>query len=186
MFEKLVEWDKQTLIYLNNLGSEQFDAFWLITTNFLTWIPLFLFIIILLYRMYKPKEGFWVFLSFLSMLIVVTGVIFFTKEYFGRLRPVNDSSLNNLLRVLIKPSDYSFISGHAASSFAITTLAALYLKKETKWIFLLLLWPILFSFSRMYLGVHYPLDILSGMLVGTFFAWMFYTMHQKFRAPYIM
>ncbi|MFS4494784.1 phosphatase PAP2 family protein [Maribacter sp. 2308TA10-17] len=186
MFEKLLEWDQETLIYLNNLGAKQFDSFWLITTNFLTWIPLFLFMIILLFRMYNRKEGFWVFLSFLSMLIIVTIIIFFTKEYFGRLRPVNDSGLHNLLRVLIKPSDYSFISGHAASSFSIATLTMLYLKRKMKWSYLLLIWPILFSFSRMYLGVHYPLDILAGMLIGILSGWVFYRMHQKFIAPYIM
>ena len=186
MIEKLLEWDIEAIIYLNNLGSQQFDLFWLITTNFLTWIPLFLFIIILLFLNYSRKETFWIALSFLSMLMMLTVVIFISKATIGRLRPINDSEINTLLRVITKPSDFSFISGHAASSFSIATLALLYLRNKITRTYLLLIWPILFSYSRIYLGVHFPLDIIAGMLVGIFFAWIFYRMHQKFKAPYIM
>jgi undecaprenyl-diphosphatase len=186
MFEKLLDWDQETLIYLNNLGSQQFDIFWYITTNFLTWIPLFLFISILLFRMYGRKESFWIALSFISMLTFLVVAIIITKESVGRLRPINNADINMLLRTITRPSDYSFFSGHAASSFSIATLAFLYLRKKLKYAYLLLIWPILFSFSRMYLGVHYPLDILVGMLVGILFAYIFYRMHQKFIGPYIM
>lgn len=186
MLEKLLEWDQQTLIYLNNLGSEQFDAFWLTVTKFPTWIPLFVVIIFLLIRTHGRKESPWILFSFISMLLFVTAAIFLTKENVGRLRPINDASVNSFLRALTKPSDYSFISGHAASSFSIATLSILYLRKKIKWIYLLILWPVLFTFSRMYLGVHYPLDILAGSIVGVLFAYIFYLMHQKFRAPYTM
>jgi len=186
MFEKLLEWDQQTLIYLNNLGSEQFDAFWLITTNFLTWIPLFLFIILLLIQSYGKRELRWVVLTYTSMLVVLTVTIFLTKYGFARLRPVNNETFNTLLRVIRTPTDYSFFSGHAASSFGITTLAVLFLQKEIKGIGFLFLWPLVFSYSRMYLGVHYPLDIFVGTIAGISFAWIFYRMHRRFRAPYIM
>jgi undecaprenyl-diphosphatase len=186
MFEKLLEWDQQTLIFINNSGSEQFDSFWLITTNFLTWIPLFIFIILLFFQAYRGKEVKWILLSMLSMLVMLAITIFLTKVNVARLRPVNDLELNSALRILTKPMDYSFFSGHAASSFSIAMLSILYLRKKIKWIYILLLWPILFAFSRMYLGVHYPLDILVGSIVGILFASIFYRMHQKFRAPYIM
>ncbi len=186
MFEKLLEWDQQTLIYLNNLGSEQFDSFWLTVTKFPTWIPLFLLIIFLLIRTHSRKESVWIFLSYVSMLLVVTAAIFLAKENVGRLRPINDTSVNTFLRALTKPSDYSFFSGHAASSFSIAMLSILYLRKKMKWIYVLFLWPLLFTFSRMYLGVHYPFDILVGGLVGILFAYIFYRMHQKFTAPYLM
>lgn len=186
MFEKLLEWDQQMLIYINNLGTEQFDSFWLTVTKFPTWIPLFLLISFLLIRNHSRKESFWIFLSFISMLLFVTAAIILTKENVGRLRPINDTEVSTVLRALTKPSDYSFFSGHAASSFSIIMLSVLYLRKKIKWAYLLFLWPLLFTFSRMYLGVHYPLDILVGSIVGVLFAAIFYRMHQKFKAPYIM
>jgi len=186
MLETILEWDQEILIYFNNLGSKSFDNFWLITTNFLTWIPLFLFIIIHLNRGYSKKELRWVALSFLSMLVCLTAAIFLCKYAVGRLRPVNELSLNPFLRVLIKPNDFSFFSGHAASSFGIITLAYLFLRKHLNWSYFLFLWPLFFSFSRVYLGVHYPSDIIVGSLVGIFFASVFFRMHQKLRAPYIL
>lgn len=185
MFEKLLEWDQQALIYLNNLGSEQFDAFWLTVTKFPTWIPLFLLIIFLLIKTHNRKESVGIFFSFIAMVLFVTAAIFLAKENVGRLRPINDANVNTYLRALTKPSDYSFFSGHAASSFSIASLSILYLRKKIKWIYILLLWPVLFTFSRMYLGVHYPLDILVGSIVGILLAYVFYKMHQKLKAPYI-
>lgn len=186
MLEKLLNWDQDLLIYLNSLGSEQTDVFWLITTSFITWIPLFLFIIILLFQVYNRKELRWVLLSYMSMLIFLTIVIFIVKESVGRFRPINDISINGVLRIISSPTDYSFFSGHAASSFSIIMLAVLFLKRKIKWIGFLFIWPLLFSFSRMYLGVHYPIDIIVGALVGVLFASIFYRMHQKIIGPYIM
>ncbi|MEP3208518.1 MAG: phosphatase PAP2 family protein [Maribacter sp.] len=184
MLEKLLEWDQQALIYLNNLGSEQFDSFWLTVTKFPTWIPLFLLIIFLLVKTHSPKESIGIMFSFIFMLLFVTAAIFLTKENVGRLRPINDASVNTVLRALTKPSDYSFFSGHAASSFSIAMLSIFYLRKKSKWIYMILVWPLLFTFSRMYLGVHYPLDILVGSMVGILCAYFFYRMHQRLKVPY--
>ena len=125
-------------------------------------------------------------LSYISMLIILSITITAVKEGVGRLRPNNDEAINLLIRIVHQPSSFSFFSGHAASSFSIATLAVLFLRKKFKWINLIWIFPLLFSFSRIYLGVHYPLDIMAGALVGVIFAWIFYRMHQKLRAPYIM
>ncbi len=186
MFEKLLEWDRRAFIYLNNLGIEKYDGLWTAITSFTHWSPLFLLIIFLLFFRNHRKQGFWMLLSFLSMLLVLTLFIGVTKELVGRLRPNNDPAINFVIRIVQRPTDYSFFSGHAASSFSIATLAILFLRKRFKWIYLIWIYPLLFSFSRIYLGVHYPLDIIVGALVGMCFAYLFYAIHQKFRAPYIM
>jgi len=179
MFKRLLEWDQQALIYMNNLGSEQFDLFWLITTNFLTWIPLCILLVILIVHVHGSKQGILMLANFAGMLFLLTAAIFAAKEGFARLRPVNDPEINPALRVIINPSDFSFFSGHAASSFSIVSLAVFFLRKRMKLIYTLLLWPILFSYSRMYLGVHFPLDIIVGTLVGIAFAFLFYKIHFK-------
>lgn len=186
MLEKLLEWDRETFIYLNNLGIEEYDSFWLTITKFPTWIPLFVLIIVLLFWKNSKKEAFWMLLSYVSMLTVLSMAIFLTKQFVGRLRPNNDETINLLIRIVHQAGDYSFFSGHAASSFSIATLTVLFLQKKFRWIHLVWIYPILFSFSRIYVGVHYPTDIIVGTLVGMLFAWLFCRMHQKFRAPYIM
>lgn len=186
MLDGLLAWDRETLIYLNSLGSEKYDSLWLIITEFTTWIPLFLTIIFLLFFKNSRKHGAWMLLSFMAMLIVLTISIQLAKHGFGRLRPNNDETIDLLIRVVRRPSDFSFFSGHASSSFSIATLAVLFLRKRFPWIHFVWIYPVLFSFSRIYLGVHFPLDILVGAMVGVLFALIFYRMHQKFRAPYIM
>lgn len=186
MLERLLQWDREAFIYLNSFGSETYDVLWSAITTFSNWTPLFLLIIFLLFFRNHREQGFWMLLSFISMLLVLTAVIFLTKEFVGRLRPNNDETINLLIRIVRQPSDYSFFSGHAATSFGIATLAVLFLRKRFPLIHLIWIYPILFSFSRIYLGVHYPSDIIVGTLVGMLFAWIFYRMHQKLRAPYIM
>jgi undecaprenyl-diphosphatase len=90
-----------------------------------------------------------------------------TKEYVARLRPNNAANLSDLIRLLHKPTKYSFFSLHASSSFAITTFVVLSLRKFYKHVYLFYLWPLLFVLNRIYVAVHYPSDILVGALVGT-------------------
>jgi undecaprenyl-diphosphatase len=176
----LLHWDRQTLITLNNLGTEQYDRFWLIVTNFFTWIPLFLWIVYLVAKYRKQFHYTGVLATFLGMGTLVTVLILFVKNWVERHRPVNDPNVSEFLRVIIRPSDFSFFSGHAASSFSIATLAFLLLYKRHKWSFVFFLWPLLFSYSRLYLGVHYPSDILIGALVGTGLAIMAYRLYKRF------
>lgn len=186
MLDKLLQWDRDIFIYLNNLGSESYDEFWQIISKFPTWIPLFLTIIALLFWKNSYKAAIWMLISNMSMLIILLPTVAVTKSMVGRLRPCNDEAISTLIRVVQQPSDFSFFSGHAAFSFSIATLAVLFLRKKLPLIRLIWIYPLLFSFSRIYLGVHYPSDILVGVLVGGFFAIVFYRMHQNFKAPYIM
>ncbi len=186
MLEKLIEWDSATLIYLNNLGGENFDLFWITVTKFPTWIPLYLIIIFLIFWKNSSKQGLWMLLSYVSMLVILSISINTAKDLVGRLRPNVDESINSFIRIVLQSSNYSFFSGHAASSFSIAALAVLFLRKKFPLIHVVWLYPMLFSFSRIYLGVHYPSDIIAGAMVGILFASIFYLMYQKFRAPYIM
>ena len=184
MFEKLLQLDRATFIYLNNFGLEDFDLFWTTITSFLTWIPLFLLFIALIFLKYPKREAFFVLLTITLLIVFISVATDLTKYYFERLRPNNVPELEGLIRVLKNPTTFSFFSGHAASSFSITTIVVLFLKRRVKWSWLFYSWPILFSVSRIFVGVHYPIDILVGCLVGILVAIAFYKMYTDFIVPY--
>ncbi|UII80590.1 phosphatase PAP2 family protein [Flagellimonas sp. CMM7] len=184
MLEKLLKWDRDTFIYFNGLGAKEFDFFWSIITNITTWIPLFLLFIVLLILKFPKKEAFFKLMTVFGLVFFIITVTHFTKTWVGRLRPNNTEEINTLIRVLKSPTDYSFFSGHAASSFSITVLVFLFLRKKVKWMVLFFIWPLLFAISRIYVGVHYPLDIIIGALVGIFSGILFYKVYNRFILPY--
>lgn len=180
MLELIKKWDQDIFIFLNNLGSEQYDGFWLFITKIETWIPLFIFLIFLIFFHYKIKKGI-VLLGFGLLTFAVTMFITdSTKEFFSRLRPNNENAITNLIRILQEPETYSFFSGHASSSFAITTFVVLAVSKYSRWVYLIYLWPVIFAMSRIYVGVHYPSDLLAGSIVGIFMAIIFFQLFKKF------
>ncbi|MEM9001524.1 MAG: phosphatase PAP2 family protein [Bacteroidota bacterium] len=185
MFEELLEWDRDTFIYLNGLGIEAQDGFWVTITDILTWIPLFMLFVVLLVRKFPKKEAVAAIVTFMALVIFITLLTDFTKQIVARLRPNNDASINTLIRILRNPSSYSFFSGHASSSFSITVLMYLFLRKQLNWALLFFIWPLLFSTSRIYVGVHYPSDIIVGALVGIASGMLFYRLNERFILPYL-
>lgn len=179
MLETLKHWDRDLFIYLNNLGIDNLNGFWLFITQPQNWIPLYIFFIFLIFRYYKLKRGFVVLFCMLSALAVTVLITDLTKDYISRLRPNNVEALSTLIRILQKPTNYSFFSGHASSSFVITVFIVLAIKRYSRYIFLAFLWPILFVSSRIFVGVHYPSDIFVGALVGTLIALLFYYFCRK-------
>lgn len=179
MIEKILVWDQEIFIYLNNLGIEQYDTFWSVATQIKTWTPLFIFFFVLIQMAYPKKEALYRSLTVLLLLFTVLLLTDTTKEFFARLRPSDSEHLKDLIRILSPAKGYSFFSGHAATSFSITTLVVLFLRKKFSWIWILYLWPLIFSFSRIYVGVHYPFDIITGTLVGVLLAFVFYKLYHR-------
>lgn len=174
MLKYIIEKDQELLIFLNSLGTTYWDSFWLLATDKLAWIPLYLIILILLFRFYGWKKT-------LGILLIVTLLITFSDQFvnfikfsFQRLRPNNDPAINSVIRVVKNVGGYSFVSGHATTSFAVATFLIASLRKNFKPIYLILVWPILFMYSRIYLGVHYPIDVSLGLILGIIIGLAFY------------
>ena len=83
-----------------------------------------------------------------------------------------------LARILQDPNSFSFFSGHASSSFAVTTFMVLLLQQHYRAIYLAYLWPVLFVVSRVYVGVHYPGDVLVGSVVGVTIALLMFRLYR--------
>ena len=183
MLERILEWDRQTFIYLNNLGIDEYDAFWTTITNFSTWIPLFLLFIYLIFKKYPKREAIFVIVTILLLSFFVDTLTDLTKHSVARLRPNNNTEINTLIRILKNPTTYSFFSGHSASSFSITTLVVLFLRDRFKWSWLFYIWPLLFVMSRIFVGVHFPIDILVGASVGIVSAIFFHYLYIRLIGP---
>ncbi len=171
--------DAELLIFLNNLGNEKWDSFWLTITNQFNWIPLFVIILLLIYIRFGLKK------TLFSLLFIAVLVAFsdqFTnliKNTTERMRPCNTAELQEYLRQFsYKPRGYSFWSGHASLSTTFTTFIILLLRSKFKFIYFLILFPIVFGYSRVYLGVHYPGDITVGYLSGIILGTMFYKLYS--------
>lgn len=185
MFETLREWDQELFIYLNNLGSDNFDAFWIFVTKIESWTFLFVFFILIIFKFYKKKEAFWVATFTILTFLVSFGLKYITKTSVQRLRPNNVPELSETIRVLQFPLDFSFFSGHASVSFAVTTFVVFSLRKFIKWVYFFYVWPILFSLSRIYVGVHFPSDIIVGAIIGLLIGYFMYLLHKKIFKPYL-
>ncbi len=163
--QKILEIDKEVFLFLNGFHNNFWDTIMLMVTRKETWLPFYVVIIFYMVKNYKFKSL--LVLFFLALTILLSDQIsVFLKEVFQRLRPVHDPAISPLVHnVLRKGGLYSFVSSHASNGFAIFIFTSR-LFKNPWYKFLILFWAILFSYSRIYSGVHYPLDILGGALVG--------------------
>ena len=179
MLDYLIYLDKKLFIFLNNLGSKPFDEIWLLLTNQLNWIPFFLILLFILYKKLGTKK--------LGIaILIVAALITFTNEITDvikfsvqRIRPCNDQKLIGLIRVVKDSDTFSYFSGHAANSTAAMMFVFLILRKHYKYSYLLFLYPLIFAYSRIYLGLHFPLDIISGFIFGGCTGFLFYFLFEK-------
>jgi undecaprenyl-diphosphatase len=180
MLEKLVDLDKQVFVFLNGLGSPTFDALWLFITKQLHWTPFFLLLAFLLQRKIGWKNLGIVILFIAVLLLIGNESVEFCKATFQRLRPCNDPEIKDIIRIVHQSDTFSFFSGHAANSMATMTFIYLILKKYYNYSLLIFLYPLIFAYSRIYLGVHFPTDILTGYTFGAILGCLFFKLYKKY------
>ena len=179
MLEKIIDLDKSLFIFLNNLGSEPFDNIWLLITKQFNWLPFFLLLLYITYKNIGRKKTLVVLLIVAVMITFSDQVTNLIKNNVQRLRPCNDEELNGLIRIVKDSETFSYFSGHAANSMAAMMFVFLILRQHYKYTFLIFLYPLIFAYSRIYLGLHFPLDIISGYIFGSLTGILFYWIYKK-------
>lgn len=170
--------DTKFFLFLNGIHNDFFDDFFYIITKTVTWIPLYVILILLFVFSQKNKRLLktLVFLLGVALLVAATDMVSarFFKPFFARLRPCQEPALDGLVHIVRGHCGglYGFISSHAANLFGIATYSHIMLKDKYRYTWLLFLWAALIGYSRIYLGVHYPGDVICGALVGAAFGYI--------------
>lgn len=173
MIEFLKNIDTDLFLFLNGIHSDFFDSLmWWISNKYI-WIPLYAILLYLLIKKYGKKSVLPVVTIILLIIITDQLSVSLFKNMFQRFRPTHNLDISGLVHTVnnYKGGLFGFISSHAANSYGIAVLLSLFLKNKSFTI-VLLSWATVVSYSRIYLGVHYPSDIVCGGLFGIIIAFI--------------
>ena len=169
--------DQQLFLFINSLNSPFFDQVMHAISGKLIWVPLYLAILIFLGIKYKRK--FFIILIFIILAATLADQSsVFVKNLFLRLRPCHEPSLKGLVHLVNGECGgmYGFVSSHATNSFNVALLSLLFVKK--RWYSIsIIAWALVVGYSRIYLGVHYPGDVLCGSFLGAFIGWSMFRLY---------
>ena len=188
MIEYLNGIDADALLAVNGLHDMFQDAFWWMVTA--KWSSLLLVLALAWILLHQNRRHALLVLAMLVLSILVadqvsSGLI---KHLVERLRPTHDPSLESMVHVIngYRGGLYGFVSSHAANSFAVATLIALVMRHRVATLSMFT-WTLLQCYSRVYLGVHYPGDILGGIIVGVLAGWLVWQLmrwiERRWRIP---
>jgi membrane-associated phospholipid phosphatase len=170
ILQTLEQWDQWLFIKLNSSSTNPvFDNLMPFLRNGTNWAPLYLFLGVFVLMNFKNKGGWWIlFFIATTALTDITGT-FLLKHNFERLRPCNDPDFYYHVRLLVNQCSggYSFTSNHSSNHFGMAAFFYISFRPVfKKWAWIGYVWAGSIAYAQVYVGVHYPLDVLAGALVG--------------------
>lgn len=186
MIEQIKHWDEVFFLHLNSFHWDWLDPIMFALTGKLIWIPMYAFFLFLIINHFK-KRSVWILAGVgLAILMADQTASGFMKPFFERLRPCHDPRWEGLIHNFSGCGGmYGFVSSHASNSFALATYLTIVFQKRIRGFAWLFLWAAVVGYTRIYLGVHYPLDILVGAIVGAVCGWLAWFILVKIKRKYI-
>ena len=180
MIEFLIDLDVDLFLFLNGLHAPWMDGIMVFISGKKEWIPLYLVFVALIIKRFK-WQSVWVLLG-IGITITFCDQLAsgFMKPFFGRMRPSRTPDLDGLVHIVngYTGGMFGFASSHAANAFGLATFLWLAFKDQYKWFVWIFLWAAIVAYSRIYLGVHYPGDIIVGGLIGVGFGQLGYRLQR--------
>ncbi|HOU51265.1 MAG TPA: phosphatase PAP2 family protein [Smithella sp.] len=176
------KWDQEFFLFLNGLHNGFFDGFMFAFSQKIVWVLFIISIIYVLIR-FSKRNAVWLILALILCVVladqIASGII---KDTVQRLRPSRDPSLSSLVHSVngYTGGKYGFVSSHVANTFAFALLSSLLFRRMIYTV-TVFLWAAVIAYSRIYLGVHYPLDILGGIFVGIIAALFCYWLLKRYK-----
>ena len=179
---RLSTFDTDLFLFLNGLHVDWMDKFMVLITDMWVWFPLYLLLIYWIAKQYG-KRCWWVFLA-VGVVVLCSDQLsaHVCKPVFQRLRPCFNADLQDLIHLPkgMAGGRYGFVSSHAANTFAIATFLTPVLRYYRPWpAIVLFLWATISSYSRIYIGYHYPGDIIAGAILGALVGLVLWKVFQK-------
>ena len=177
MVEQLEKLDQQLFLFLNSINSPFWDPIMNALTGKLIWVPLY--IAILFFMAMKYKRKFYVIILFIILAAILADQSsVFIKNLVQRPRPCHDPVFEGMVHIFNNHCGgiYGFVSSHASNAFDVAMISLLFIGKRWYTI-IIIIWALIVSYTRIYLGVHYPGDILFGSLLGMMIGWSAYRLY---------
>ena len=181
VLERLLEIDTNIFLFLNGLHTSWLDMPMYYISKVWVWIPLYALVVFHIVKKWK-KEAIWIILTLVLCVVLTDQLTNLIKYGVERVRPSREPLLEGLVHHVngYRSGGFSFVSGHASNVFGFAMLSSLILKNRA-YSWFIFVWAVIVAYSRIYLGVHYPLDILCGTILGLGIAVILYAILDRFQ-----
>jgi undecaprenyl-diphosphatase len=184
MLKPILNFDRSLFRFINqDCSNGVFDVLMPFLRNQYTWVPVYIFLLVFMLVNFRNKAIWWVLFFLASFAVSDLATNQLIKAWFQRPRPCVDAATYQWVRMLIPcSSSYGFVSSHASNHFAISAFSFFTMRQFAKpWIWLFYVWAALVCIAQVYVGAHFPFDVMGGAMFGLLIGWRMATIfNQRF------